>query len=88
MFGTLDDDLAANRASITELLQDTAPKLRELTEIEAVVAASVLIAWSHPGRVRSDAAAFLAGTCPIAASSATPPATASTAAATDASTGR
>lgn len=34
------------------------------------MAASVLLAWSLPGRVRSDAAmASLAGTCPIPASS-------------------
>jgi transposase len=67
---TLDDDLAANRAAITELVQDAAPQLLELTGVGAVVAASILIAWSHPGRVRSDAAlASLAGTCPIPASS-------------------
>lgn len=35
-----------------------------------VVAATVLVAWSHPGRVRSEAAlTSLAGTCPIPASS-------------------
>lgn len=35
-----------------------------------VVAAQVVLAWSHPGRVRSEAAfASLAGTCPIPASS-------------------
>lgn len=66
----LDDDLTANRAAITELVRDAAPQLLELTGVGAVVAASVLIAWSHPGRVRSEAAlASLAGTCPIPASS-------------------
>ncbi len=34
------------------------------------MAATILTAWSHPGRVRSEAAfASLAGTCPIPASS-------------------
>ncbi len=42
----------------------------QLTGVGAVVAAAVMIAWSHPGRVRSEAAmASLAGTCPIPASS-------------------
>jgi len=68
--GTLDCDLTGNRAGITELIRRDTPQLLELTGVGAVVAASVLIAWSHPGRVRSDAAmASLAGTCPIPASS-------------------
>ncbi|MGH9305637.1 MAG: IS110 family transposase [Acidimicrobiales bacterium] len=67
---TLDGDLASNRADITELIQQDTPQLLELTGVGAVVAASVLIAWSHPGRVRSEAAmASLAGTSPIPASS-------------------
>jgi transposase len=66
----LGSDLAGNRADITELIARDTPQLLELTGVGAVVAASVLIAWSHPGRVRSDAAmASLAGTCPIPASS-------------------
>ena len=67
---TLDDDLAGNRADITGLIAQDTPQLLELTGVGAVVAAAVLIAWSHPGRVRSEAAmASLAGTCPIPASS-------------------
>lgn len=67
---TLDSDLAVNRADITELIRQDTPQLLELTGVGAVVAATVLIAWSHPGRVRSEAAmASLAGTCPIPASS-------------------
>ncbi|MDQ3055341.1 MAG: hypothetical protein M3R66_16465, partial [Actinomycetota bacterium] len=50
---TLDGDLAGNRADITELTRQDTPQLLELTGVGAVVAASVLIAWSHPGRVRS-----------------------------------
>ena len=57
-------------SDITQLVAAEAPRLLELTGVGAVVAASVLIAWSHPGRVRSEAAmASLAGTCPIPASS-------------------
>lgn len=67
---TLDDDLDGNRHDLTELVRQDTPQLLDLTGVGAVVAATVLIAWSHPGRVRSDAAmASLAGTCPIPASS-------------------
>ncbi|MGV9372336.1 MULTISPECIES: transposase [Micromonospora] len=53
-----------------------------------IVAATVLTAWSHPGRCRNDAAfAMLAGVAPIPASSGKPSATASTAPATANSTG-
>jgi transposase len=68
--GVLNDDLATNRADLTTLVSKDTPQLLEAPGVGAVVAASVLIAWSHPGRVRSDAAlASLAGTCPIPASS-------------------
>ena len=67
---TLDADLATNRDGITTLVSQDTPELLELTGVGPVVAAGVLIAWSHPGRVRSEAAlASLAGTCPIPASS-------------------
>jgi transposase len=67
---TLDADLASNRADITELTHQDTPQLLALVGVGAVIAATVLVAWSHPGRVRSDAAmASLAGTCPIPASS-------------------
>lgn len=67
---TLDGDLATNRAGITDLVTDAAPELLALPGVGAVVAAAVMIAWSHPDRVRSEAAmASLAGTCPIPASS-------------------
>jgi transposase len=67
---TLDEDLARSRADLTKLTTQDTPQLLELRGVGAVVAASVLIAWSHPGRVRSEAAlASLAGTCPIPASS-------------------
>ena len=66
----LDHDLQANRAQLDELVTAEAPGLTELTGVGSVVAATVLIAWSHPGRIRSEAAfASIAGTCPIPASS-------------------
>ena len=46
------------------------PDLLEQTGVGVIVAAQVLISWSHPGRIRSEAAfAMLAGTAPIPASS-------------------
>jgi transposase len=46
------------------------PDLIEQPGIGVIVAAQVLICWSHPGRIRSEAAfAMLAGTAPIPASS-------------------
>ncbi|MCX0271548.1 IS110 family transposase [Nocardia zapadnayensis] len=66
----LDIELRDNRKALDMLVEATAPELTAAPGVGAVVAASVLIAWSHPGRVRSEAAfAALAGTCPIPASS-------------------
>lgn len=53
---TLGVDLATNKRGINDLIADTAPELLTLPGIGPVVAAAVLIAWSHPGRVRSEAA--------------------------------
>ena len=66
----LDGELLDNRKALDAAVADSAPELCELPGVGSVVAASVLTAWSHPGRVRSEAAfAALAGTCPIPASS-------------------
>nr|AIU93844.1 hypothetical protein LRS1606.410 [Rhodococcus sp. NS1] len=66
----LDAELIDNRKALDSAVGSVAPELSELPGVGSVVAASVLIAWSHPGRVRSEAAfAALAGTCPIPASS-------------------
>jgi transposase len=66
----LDGELVNNRKALDAAVEETAPELCELPGVGSVVAASVLTAWSHPGRVRSEAAfAALAGTCPIPASS-------------------
>lgn len=68
---SLNTDLAANLARITELVEvsEAAPLLEE-TGIGPVTAAVCLTAWSHRGRVRSEAPyASLAGVNPIPASS-------------------
>lgn len=66
----LDGELVDNRKALDAAVADVAPELCELPGVGSVVAACVLMAWSHPGRVRSEAAfAALAGTCPIPASS-------------------
>ena len=66
----LDGELVDNRKSLDSLVEDVAPELCQLPGVGSVVAACVLTAWSHPGRVRSEAAyAALAGTCPVPASS-------------------
>lgn len=67
---TLDDELADNRSTITSLVAAEAPELLELHGVGAITAAIVLTVWSHPGRIRSEAAfAQIAGTAPIPASS-------------------
>ena len=66
----LDIDLKANREQLTSLVAEHAPRLLEMTGIGAVTAAVIMTVWSHPGRIRSEAAlAQIAGTCPIPASS-------------------
>ncbi len=67
----LDEQIAANTARMTELVRAShgAPLLTK-TGIGPVTAAITLTAWSHPGRIRSEAAfAALAGVNPIPASS-------------------
>lgn len=67
----LDDALTANLAQIKELVEvsEAAPLLTE-KGFGPVTAAICLTTWSHPGRVRSEAAfASLAGVNPIPASS-------------------
>lgn len=67
----LDPELKANQGRITELVQASpAAPLLEETGIGPVTAAVAYTAWSHLGRVRSEAAfAALAGVSPIPASS-------------------
>lgn len=66
----LDQELSDNRDQLTELVATQAPELLDLPGVGAITAAVILTVWSHPGRIRSEAAfASIAGTCPIPASS-------------------
>lgn len=67
----LDEEVALNQARITGLIRDSkATVLLDKIGIGPVTVAVVYAAWSHSGRVRSEAAfAALAGVNPIPASS-------------------
>ncbi|MDQ4114849.1 MAG: IS110 family transposase [Actinomycetota bacterium] len=66
----LDAHLTDNATQIELLVRDHAPVLLEQPGIGPVTAAIILTTWSHPGRVRSEAAfAKIAGTAPLPASS-------------------
>lgn len=68
---SLDSELAVNHANMKALIESSkAAPLLEKTGIGPLTAAVVYAAWSHPGRVRDEAAfASLAGVSPIPASS-------------------
>ncbi len=74
---TLARRIEAATAEATELereilahIRALAPQLLEEAGVGPIVAADVIVAWSHPGRVRSEAAfARLAGVAPVPASS-------------------
>lgn len=67
----LDNELAANTARIRAFVQASpAAELLERTGIGPVTAATTFVAWSHRGRLKSEAAfASIAGVNPIPASS-------------------
>lgn len=67
----LDSELAANQHQMKQMVQSSpAAPLLEKTGIGPVTAAVAYTTWSHPGRVRNEAAfACLAGVNPIPASS-------------------
>jgi transposase len=66
----LEAEAAAHEKAILALVRTWRPDLLDLPGIGPIVAATVLTAWSHPGRCRNDAAfAMLAGAAPIPASS-------------------
>lgn len=66
----LGRDMATNMAELRQFTAAEVPELLDLPGVGPVVAGTILLAWSHPGRVRSEAAfAALAGTSPIPASS-------------------
>jgi transposase len=64
------DALAANRAQLQTIVDQMAPGLTDRRGIGAVTAAQAIVAFSHVGRCRNDAAfAALSGTSPLPASS-------------------
>ena len=66
----LASEIAELKAPIAELVEALAPHLLDQRGVGPITAAQVLIAWSHPGRCRNEAAfARLAGVAPLEASS-------------------
>jgi hypothetical protein len=66
----LTAEAAHHRQAILALVRAWRPDLLTRPGVGPIVAATVLCAWSHPGRCRSDAAfAMLGGAAPIPASS-------------------
>lgn len=66
----LDTEADSHEHAIKELVTAWRPDLLDQLGVGPIVAATILCAWSHPGRFRSDAAfASLAGTAPLPASS-------------------
>jgi transposase len=66
----LNAEAAGHTRAISALVQTWRPDLLSRCGVGPIVAATVLWAWSHPGRCRTDAAfAMLGGTAPIPASS-------------------
>jgi transposase len=66
----LETEAADHERALAITIKTWRPDLLELCGVGPINAAVVLCAWSHPGRIRSDAAfAMLAGAAPIPASS-------------------
>jgi transposase len=66
----LETEAAEHERAIRKIVRAWHPELLELPGVGPINAATVLTAWSHPGRCRNDAAfAMLAGAAPIPASS-------------------
>lgn len=66
----LQDEAAAHEKAITTIVKSWRPDLLDQVGVGPIVAATVLAAWSHTGRIYSEAAfAMLAGAAPIPASS-------------------
>lgn len=67
---TLAAEAAEHERAILAIVRSWRPDLLQQRGVGPIVAATVLCAWSHPGRVHSEAAfAMLAGTAPIPATS-------------------
>lgn len=68
--GALTDELIDNRRALEAHSRELMPGLLEIPGVGPVTAAIILTAWSHRGRVRSEAAfATMAGVAPLPASS-------------------
>lgn len=66
----LEAEAAEHETELEHLVLDACPQLLDLPGVGAITAAQFLVSWSHPGRIRSEAAfATLAGVAPIEASS-------------------
>jgi transposase len=66
----LEAEAAQHQAELDRLVNHVAPFLLNELGVGALTAAQLLVSWSHPGRVRSEAAfAMLAGVAPLEASS-------------------
>jgi transposase len=66
----LRDEADRSEAAIAALVKQWPPELLATPGVGPIVAATVLGVWSHPGRIRSEAAfAMISGTAPIPASS-------------------
>ena len=66
----LTEEAAEHEKAIGVIVRSWRPDLLEQFGIGPIVAATVLCAWSHPGRIHSEAAfAMLAGVAPIPANS-------------------
>jgi len=66
----LDQEAGTLEAHITQHVARLAPALLARPGVGPITAAAILVAWSHPGRLRNEAAfARLAGVAPIPASS-------------------
>ena len=69
-FQVLTKEAAEHRKAIQRIVRTWRPDLLEQFGVGPIVAATVLCAWSHPGRIHSEAAfAMLAGVAPIPANS-------------------
>jgi len=68
----LDGEVKDNERTLKAIVTATRPSLLQQTGVGPVNAAIVLVAWSHPGRVRNEAAfAKLAGVSPLEVASGT-----------------
>ena len=66
----LAEEAAEHEKAILAIVRSWRPDLLEQLGVGPIVAATVLCAWSHPGRIHSEAAfAMLAGVAPIPANS-------------------